>query len=159
MDILSSQLKGKERAVDPAATNDDDAEISRSIVRAIIGMVEIWMDPSYDLWYVPLKYLYSDTANTQMHKALTPQRKRRARTCSTWRCKQIRATRKRCKLSLRCGCPNNGRTMRKHTWSKLGASGRILTLVRCTAAHIPCHPLSDPQTTQDYRQYRAESHS
>ncbi|EIW57553.1 uncharacterized protein TRAVEDRAFT_169445 [Trametes versicolor FP-101664 SS1] len=53
VDILSSQLKGKERAVDHAAANDDDAEIRRSIVRAIIGMVEIWMDPSYDLCFDP----------------------------------------------------------------------------------------------------------
>lgn len=68
MDILSSQLKGKERAVDHAAAHDDDAEIRRSIVRAIIGMVEIWMDPSYDLWYVSCKYSCSDTANTQTPK-------------------------------------------------------------------------------------------
>ena len=50
VDILTGQLKGKERAVDPSGINDDDAELRRSIVRALIGMVEIWMDPSYDLW-------------------------------------------------------------------------------------------------------------
>lgn len=51
IDILSSQLKGKERAINfPSA--EDDAEIKNNIVRALIGQVEIWMDPSYDLWWV-----------------------------------------------------------------------------------------------------------
>ncbi|KAI0635934.1 hypothetical protein C8Q77DRAFT_1100465 [Trametes polyzona] len=53
VDILSGQLKGKERAVDPVGTSDDEAEIKRNIVRALIGMVEIWMDPSYDLCFDP----------------------------------------------------------------------------------------------------------
>ncbi|KAI0833481.1 hypothetical protein BC628DRAFT_1406501 [Trametes gibbosa] len=53
VDILSGQLKGKERAVDSTPTNDDDAEVKRNIVRALIGMVEIWMDPSYDLCFDP----------------------------------------------------------------------------------------------------------
>ena len=52
VDILSGQLKGKERAVNAPDTSDDDAETRRSIVRALIGMVEIWMDPSYSLWCV-----------------------------------------------------------------------------------------------------------
>ena len=52
VDLMTSQLKGKERAV--AASNvEDDAEVKRNIVRALIAMVEIWMDPSYDLWCVP----------------------------------------------------------------------------------------------------------
>lgn len=50
IDLLSVQLKGKDRA-----TNDnektDEAELKNSIVRALVGQVEIWMDPSYDLWY------------------------------------------------------------------------------------------------------------
>ncbi|KAI0671745.1 hypothetical protein C8Q78DRAFT_1189558 [Trametes maxima] len=53
VDTLSTQLKGKERAVNPAATDDDEAEVKRNIVRALIGMVEIWMDPSYDLCFDP----------------------------------------------------------------------------------------------------------
>ncbi|KAH9850375.1 hypothetical protein C2E23DRAFT_836255 [Lenzites betulinus] len=53
VDILSAQLKGKERAVDTPSTNDDEAEVKRNIVRALIGMVEIWMDPSYDLCFDP----------------------------------------------------------------------------------------------------------
>ena len=52
VDILNGQLKGKERATDPLGTDDDEKELRQSIVRALIGMVEIWMDPSYDLWYV-----------------------------------------------------------------------------------------------------------
>jgi len=44
------QLKGKERAVEN--TGKDDAELKSNIVRALVGMVEIWMDPSYDLWCV-----------------------------------------------------------------------------------------------------------
>lgn len=49
IEILAVQLKGKER-VDNARS--DAAELKSNIVRAYIGMVEIWMDPSYDLWYV-----------------------------------------------------------------------------------------------------------
>ena len=49
---MNGQLKGKERATDPLGTDDDEKELRQSIVRALIGMVEIWMDPSYDLWYV-----------------------------------------------------------------------------------------------------------
>ncbi|KAA1467526.1 TPR-like protein [Dentipellis sp. KUC8613] len=53
VDILTAQLKGKERA--SAATNpdEDEAETRRTIVRALIGQVEIWMDPSYDLCFDP----------------------------------------------------------------------------------------------------------
>lgn len=52
VDILTAQLKGKERAADAAGSTDDETELRQNIVRALIGMVEIWMDPSYDLWYV-----------------------------------------------------------------------------------------------------------
>lgn len=51
VDLMTIQLKGKERATDAAgAGNDDDADVRRNIVRALVGMVEIWMDPSYELW-------------------------------------------------------------------------------------------------------------
>ncbi|KAJ3523163.1 hypothetical protein NM688_g8771 [Phlebia brevispora] len=53
VDLLTGQLKGKERAVDPAGINDDDAELKQNIVRALIAMVEIWMDPEYDLCFDP----------------------------------------------------------------------------------------------------------
>jgi hypothetical protein len=44
-------LKGKERAGTAEDEAGDEAELKNNIVRALIGMVEIWMDPSYDLWY------------------------------------------------------------------------------------------------------------
>ncbi|KAJ7494756.1 hypothetical protein B0H11DRAFT_1717129 [Mycena galericulata] len=47
IEILTVQLKGKERAVD--LPRDDEAELKSNIVRALVGQVEIWMDPSYDL--------------------------------------------------------------------------------------------------------------
>lgn len=43
-----NQLKGKERATD--GSKNDEAELKSNIVRAMVGQVEIWMDPSYDLW-------------------------------------------------------------------------------------------------------------
>jgi hypothetical protein len=49
---MLAQVKGKERAVDPVGTDSDETELKQNIVRAFVGMVEIWMDPSYDLWYV-----------------------------------------------------------------------------------------------------------
>ncbi|EIM90916.1 TPR-like protein [Stereum hirsutum FP-91666 SS1] len=53
VDILSIQLQGKERAVDSAAKNEDEQETRRTIVRALIGQVEIWMDPEYELCFDP----------------------------------------------------------------------------------------------------------
>ena len=52
VNILSGQLKGKARAKDKDSKNDE-TEIKSNIVRALVGQVEIWMDPSYDLWYAP----------------------------------------------------------------------------------------------------------
>ncbi|KAG5634925.1 hypothetical protein H0H81_000315 [Sphagnurus paluster] len=52
IDILSIQLKGKERATDEIG-NNDEVELRNSIVRALVGQVEIWMDPSYDLCFEP----------------------------------------------------------------------------------------------------------
>ncbi|KAI0078836.1 TPR-like protein [Panus rudis PR-1116 ss-1] len=53
VDIMNAQLKGKERASDSADPDEDEAELKKNIVRALIGMVEIWMDPSYDLCFDP----------------------------------------------------------------------------------------------------------
>ncbi|KAH9960847.1 hypothetical protein BC827DRAFT_1260642 [Russula dissimulans] len=55
VDILTLQLKGKDRAADSvsgSAKNDED-ETRRTIVRALIGQVEIWMDPAHDLCFDP----------------------------------------------------------------------------------------------------------
>ena len=50
VDILTLQLKGKDRAADLNSMKSDEDETRRTIVRALIGQVEIWMDPAYDLW-------------------------------------------------------------------------------------------------------------
>ncbi|EGN99228.1 hypothetical protein SERLA73DRAFT_182119 [Serpula lacrymans var. lacrymans S7.3] len=54
VEILQVQLKGKEpaRNADRSA-DDDESEIRSNIVRAYAGMVEIWMDPTYDLCFDP----------------------------------------------------------------------------------------------------------
>ncbi|KAG6851109.1 hypothetical protein H0H93_000989 [Arthromyces matolae] len=52
IDILSVQLKGKERATDESGKNDE-VELRSTIVRAFVGQVENWMDPSYDLCFEP----------------------------------------------------------------------------------------------------------
>ncbi|KAJ7170707.1 hypothetical protein C8R43DRAFT_980582 [Mycena crocata] len=51
IEILTIQLKGKERAVE--LPREDEAELKSNIVRALVGQVEIWMDPSYDLCFDP----------------------------------------------------------------------------------------------------------
>jgi hypothetical protein len=50
VDSLQAQLKGKSKA--KVNDKNDEEETKQTIVRALIGMVEIWMDPAYDLWYV-----------------------------------------------------------------------------------------------------------
>ncbi|TFK47776.1 TPR-like protein [Heliocybe sulcata] len=52
VDMITVQLKGKERAVDVIA-GKDDASLKSTAVQALISMVEIWMDPSYDLCDAP----------------------------------------------------------------------------------------------------------
>jgi hypothetical protein len=50
VDILTLQLKGKDRAPNVNTVKSDEDETRRTIVRALIGQVEIWMDPACDLW-------------------------------------------------------------------------------------------------------------
>jgi hypothetical protein len=50
VDILTLHLKGKDRAADVNSVKSDEDETRRTIVRALIGQVEIWMDPAHDLW-------------------------------------------------------------------------------------------------------------
>lgn len=50
IDILQTQLKGK--APSPIQRDEGEDEVKSNIVRAYIGMVEVWMDPEYDLWCV-----------------------------------------------------------------------------------------------------------
>jgi hypothetical protein len=55
VDIMSNQLKGKERATSADdLASDHETELRTNIVRALISQVELWMDPSYDLWSVCL---------------------------------------------------------------------------------------------------------
>lgn len=49
--ILHAQLKGKDRAVDDV-TGESEADIRKNLVRVLVAMVEIWMSPVYELWYV-----------------------------------------------------------------------------------------------------------
>ncbi|KAF8442309.1 hypothetical protein L210DRAFT_3611731 [Boletus edulis BED1] len=53
IDLLQTQLKGKSISTGNASEDEDEAEVKGNIVRAYLGMIEIWMDPEYDLWQAP----------------------------------------------------------------------------------------------------------
>jgi len=53
IDLLQTQLKGKSVASGNEDEDGDEAEVKGNIVRAFLGMVEIWMDPQYDLCVDP----------------------------------------------------------------------------------------------------------
>ncbi len=81
MEILFNQLKGKQsiQIVSPSH-HLDEAEIKASIVRALVGQVEVWMDPSYDLWYVgPIN---STNDHLLKESVLNQKQKKHARTSS-----------------------------------------------------------------------------
>ncbi|KIY44158.1 TPR-like protein [Fistulina hepatica ATCC 64428] len=95
VDGLVTQLKGKERETDAAIPEDLD-ELKSNIVRALIGQVEIWMDPTYDLCFEPeaestcetllLTALQTDPRNAEAMQAmasvrLSQQREADARQC------------------------------------------------------------------------------
>ncbi|KAI6122259.1 hypothetical protein EDD16DRAFT_1782702 [Pisolithus croceorrhizus] len=66
IDLLHAQLKGKSPVV--SNTDDDDAEETKSnIVRAYLGMIEIWMDPAHDLCFDPAA---SPTCDALLSRAL-----------------------------------------------------------------------------------------
>lgn len=48
VDTMLARLKGKDRAAADAPAADEP-ELKQNVVRALVAMVEIWMDPSYDL--------------------------------------------------------------------------------------------------------------
>jgi len=53
IDILQTQLKGKAPSPIQGGEHDEgEDEVKSNIVRAYIGMVEVWMDPEHDLWCV-----------------------------------------------------------------------------------------------------------
>ncbi|KAF8905096.1 hypothetical protein CPB84DRAFT_1814317 [Gymnopilus junonius] len=47
VNVLLAKLKGKVRADEE--DSKDETELKNSVVRALVGQVEIWMDPQYDL--------------------------------------------------------------------------------------------------------------
>ncbi|KAF8840186.1 hypothetical protein BDN67DRAFT_968893 [Paxillus ammoniavirescens] len=66
IDILQMQLKGK--SISSGNTEDDnDSEIKSNIIRAYLGMVEIWMDPEHDLCVDPAA---SNTCDALLSQAL-----------------------------------------------------------------------------------------
>ncbi|KAI0033067.1 TPR-like protein [Vararia minispora EC-137] len=83
VDLLVAQLKGKA----PAGVSDvesEEHETRRTIVRALIGQVEIWMDPEYDLCFDPdaektceallVRSLETDPGNAEALQALASVR-------------------------------------------------------------------------------------
>ncbi|EIN04898.1 TPR-like protein [Punctularia strigosozonata HHB-11173 SS5] len=65
VDILQAQLKGKARASDD--DKNDETETKQTAVRALISMVEIWMDPAQDLCFDPVA---EKTCEELLQKAL-----------------------------------------------------------------------------------------
>ncbi|KAG2369096.1 hypothetical protein BDR07DRAFT_850236 [Suillus spraguei] len=68
IDILQTQLKGK--APSPIQRDEQDEgedEVKSNIVRAYVGMVEVWMDPEYDLCFDPAA---SSTCDSLLANAL-----------------------------------------------------------------------------------------
>lgn len=110
VDLMTSQLKGKERAV--AASNvEDDAEVRRNIVRALIAMVEIWMDPSYDLWCVILySRRTSSLKNEIMSSVSIHQQRKHARIFYSSLYKQMQETQKPSNPSPPSGFLSNAQT-------------------------------------------------
>ena len=78
IDILQSQLKGKSVPARDQVEDEDD-EIKSNIVRAYLGMVEIWMDPAHDLWCVLAIKETSSNIHTQVS---IPKRRPHATRCS-----------------------------------------------------------------------------
>lgn len=53
VNILEDKLRDKGKGVALEGGEElNEEETKETIVRALIGSVEVWMDPSYDLWYV-----------------------------------------------------------------------------------------------------------
>ncbi|KAG2122774.1 hypothetical protein DEU56DRAFT_69287 [Suillus clintonianus] len=67
IDILQTQLKGKASSPIQEDEQDGEDEVKSNIVRAYLGMVEIWMDPEYDLCFDPAA---SSTCDSLLANAL-----------------------------------------------------------------------------------------
>ncbi|KAI6039891.1 hypothetical protein EDC04DRAFT_2567850 [Pisolithus marmoratus] len=66
IDLLHAHLKGKSPIVSNT-DDDDDNETKSNIIRAYLGMVEIWMDPAHDLCFDPAA---SSTCDALLSRAL-----------------------------------------------------------------------------------------
>lgn len=66
IDLLHARLKGKSPIVSNTDDDDDD-ETKSNIVRAYLGMIEIWMDPAHDLCFDPAA---SPTCDALLSRAL-----------------------------------------------------------------------------------------
>jgi hypothetical protein len=108
IDIFSLKLKGKDRAT---ADNkpDEDTELRKNIVRALVGQVEIWMDPSYDLWFGDIAHsssMYSCIAIIASNR----MQRRSVKIYLLLLCKPIPETLRGCKRWRQYECHNNGLT-------------------------------------------------
>jgi hypothetical protein len=81
VDILINQLKGKQSTQKAVASNaSDETEIKNNI----ISQVEIWMDPSYDLWFVlPLSSFFINRDSHSQNKVSKLKLKRLVKASST----------------------------------------------------------------------------
>jgi hypothetical protein len=52
IEILQAQLKGKGKLPADEDSENAELELRKNVAHAFVGMVEIWMDPRYDLWSV-----------------------------------------------------------------------------------------------------------
>lgn len=129
IDLLNHQLKGKSPAsLGKDVTNED--EIRQNIVRALVGQVELWMDPSYDLWWGSLNFC--PDMGTQLISASTQRPKKHAKNCLRLLSKLYLGTGKLFKRCRLLGCHSNVQTMLKHVWRRHGQCGKILTPVSFT---------------------------
>jgi hypothetical protein len=125
--ILLGQLKGKLRAIDESSKNDE-AEIKGNIVRALISQAEIWMDPSYDLWYVGENQFSIDLPQLSW-LVLNRTRKRTARIFSRLLYRPILATLRLYRHLRLLGCLSSVQEMPSNALNKPGRSGKTSTSV------------------------------
>ena len=129
VNILLGQLKGKVRAEDENSKNDDD-EIKSNIIRALIGQVEIWMDPSYDLWYVNESVINIDVLSQVLHMVVLIQTQRKtARIFFPLPCKPIPETLRRYRHYPPLGYLSSVQKMPNNALSRRGQPGKTSTLV------------------------------
>jgi hypothetical protein len=128
VDIFQTQLKGKGKHPSPQGDEEEESQLRKNIAAALVGMVEIWMDPRYDLWSVETSCL--GFAATENGSALTRQRRPAARSYLTLHFKLIRGMWRFYKPLLAYGCRSNVPTRPRPILSRHGSVGKISILVR-----------------------------